>query len=190
MTTVAEYLQNNKHYLMVGEFQEFYNFKSYDTIELNVLFQRLPVLTEEYKELIKSTDIINKYDALCDIKYVIYGTLYMFKTHDMYHPLVQFLLTLNDHIDTLVDPELMNRCFIEVHRSNMSKSCISLDEVHATMSQPKYKNIKFRWDKKGKKYLIFIDANYPELDLMKNKLVKSINYSKADLSFLLENSCI
>ena len=76
------------------------------------------------------------------------------------------------------------KIFTEVHRSNMSKSCNSIDEVYATMAQEKYKDIKYTYTKKDNRYNIIVDEDFPEKELMKGKLLKSIGYSPANLSFV------
>jgi hypothetical protein len=62
--------------------------------------------------------------------------------------------------------------FREVHRSNMSKSCKTLDSVYKTIAQEKYKDLSLTFEEVDGVYFV---KNYNQ------KLIKSIDYSKAEL---------
>ena len=111
---------------------------------------------EELQEAIRDNDIVEIADALCDIQYVLTGAVLEFG--------------LGEKFRTLFD---------EVQRSNMSKSCASVEEAKAT--------IKHYKESKG------VDCYYKEVDghflvyrTDDNKTLKSINYSPADLKSIIE----
>jgi hypothetical protein len=63
--------------------------------------------------------------------------------------------------------------FLEVCRSNGTKSCKTEDVMHATMAQPKYKNVEF--------INVIRDGEYNLYRKDDGKLIKSIDYSPANL---------
>jgi predicted HAD superfamily Cof-like phosphohydrolase len=120
---------------------------------------RLGLIREETNELEAAyTDgnVIEMADALADIVYVVLGTV------------LESGLKLD-----------FNRLFAEVHRSNMSKACHSLDEAERTA---KHHNIPCDIRTKtiaGKQvWLVFRVSD--------NKLMKSINYSPANIASCLQ----
>lgn len=119
---------------------------------------RVELLAEELKELqeaINKGDIIEAADALCDLQYVLSGAVLEFGLGDTFKAL-----------------------FDEVHRSNMSKACDTMEEAEATVTHYFEKDgtvAGYRPD--GGKYLVFRVAD--------NKTLKSINYSPANLGELL-----
>ena len=120
---------------------------------------RVNLLQEELNELkqaIADGDLVEIADALCDIQYVLSGAVLEFG--------------MGDAFKTLFD---------EVQRSNMSKTCNSLEEAEATKvyyeeerSMPAY--IK----QQGDVWLVFRQSD--------DKTLKSINYSPADLKGKLQ----
>jgi len=120
---------------------------------------RVALIREELDELqaaIEDNDIVEIADALCDIQYVLSGAVLEFGLGEKFRDL-----------------------FDEVQRSNMSKSCVSLEEADAT--------IKYYKVNKG------MDCFYKEIDghflvyrTDDNKTLKSINYSPADLKNIIE----
>jgi predicted HAD superfamily Cof-like phosphohydrolase len=110
---------------------------------------------DELKEAIAAKDIVEIADALCDLQYVLSGAVLEFGMGEKF-------------------VELFN----EVQRSNMSKACQSLAEAEAT--------VKFYADKDGTEAEIFEENGlwkvYRKAD---NKVLKSINYSPADLVSIL-----
>jgi predicted HAD superfamily Cof-like phosphohydrolase len=95
-------------------------------------------------------------DALCDLQYVLSGAVLEFGMGEKF-------------------VELFN----EVQRSNMSKACASLEEAEYT--------VKFYQDKDGTEAEIKEENGvwkvYRKAD---NKVLKSINYSPADLKSILK----
>jgi predicted HAD superfamily Cof-like phosphohydrolase len=116
---------------------------------------RISLLEEELNELkdaIKNNDIQEAADAFCDLQYVLSGAILEFG--------------LGDRFSSLFD---------EVQRSNMSKACQSLSEAQET--QQKYlheKQIVSEIKEKSDLYLVYRTED--------GKVLKSVNYSPADLS--------
>lgn len=115
---------------------------------------RVSLLQEELNELseaIKNKDIVEVADALCDLQYVLSGAILEFG--------------LGQNFDEMFD---------EVQRSNMSKACESEREATETISYYRYKDETESMCKKvGDKWVVYRISD--------NKVLKSINYSPADL---------
>jgi predicted HAD superfamily Cof-like phosphohydrolase len=120
---------------------------------------RIELLSEELKELQQAIDddnIVEVADALCDLQYVLSGAVLEFGLGEKFEKL-----------------------FNEVHRSNMSKACTSLEEAEATISHYSIKKgMGAAYEKVDDMYLIY--------RLCDNKTLKSINYSPADLFAILK----
>jgi predicted HAD superfamily Cof-like phosphohydrolase len=120
---------------------------------------RVSLLAEELKELeeaIANNNLVEIADALCDIQYVLSGAVLEFGLGETFKSL-----------------------FDEVQRSNMSKTCKSLEEAEATRTH--YKNTKGEDSyirQEGVHYLVYRTEDH--------KTLKSINYSPADLKSILE----
>lgn len=122
---------------------------------------RVSLLQEELNELkeaIATNDLVEVADALCDIQYVLSGAILEFGlAHDF---------------KTLFD---------EVQRSNMSKTCKTMDEAIAT--QKHYKETKdtdsFIEEKDGE-FLVYRTTD--------KKVLKSVNYSPADIKSIIESA--
>ena len=119
---------------------------------------RVALIAEELKELeeaISDNDLVEVADALCDIQYVLSGAILEFG--------------LGDKFKTLFD---------EVQRSNMSKTCATMEEAQATQ--------KFYQDKDGtESYIEESDGHFLVYRKGDNKTLKSVNYSPADLKSIL-----
>lgn len=120
---------------------------------------RVNLLQEELNELkqaIQDGDIVEIADALCDLQYVLSGAVLEFGLGDKF-------------------VELFN----EVQRSNMSKACDTMQDALATLSYYKkkdgtegfYKEVNGKW-------IVYRNED--------NKVLKSINYSPADLNGILQ----
>jgi len=119
---------------------------------------RISLLAEELKELqqaVADNDLTEVADALCDIQYVLAGAILEFGLGEKFKEL-----------------------FDEVHRSNMSKACKTVEEANLTIDH--YKNTANT------------ESHYKEIDGLflvyrtaDNKTLKSINYSPADLGGIL-----
>jgi len=120
---------------------------------------RVALIAEELKELqeaIEQNDLVEIADALCDIQYVLSGAVLEFGMGNKFREL-----------------------FDEVQRSNMSKTCKTEAEAVATMEHYKAKDgVESYYKKSGDVYLVFRTSD--------NKTLKSVNYSPADLTKILE----
>ncbi len=120
---------------------------------------RVELISEELKELqeaIDNNDLVEVADALCDIQYVLSGAVLEFGLGDKFIEL-----------------------FNEVQRSNMSKTCQSMEEAEATMLHYKKKDgVESYVKQAGDQYLVYRTSD--------NKTLKSINYSPADLKSILD----
>ena len=120
---------------------------------------RIALIAEELKELeaaIRDKDIVEVADALCDIQYVLSGAILEFG--------------LGDKFDAL---------FQEVQRSNMSKACSSEEEAMQTVEHYRTKDgTECYYRLEGEKWLVYRKSD--------NRTIKSIGYSPADLSKILD----
>ncbi len=119
---------------------------------------RISLLAEELKELQQAVDDNNLTeiaDALCDLQYVLSGAVLEFGLGKKFKEL-----------------------FDEVHRSNMSKACKTIEEANLTIDY--YNNTanteSYHRESDGL-FLVYRTAD--------NKTLKSVNYSPADLSTIL-----
>jgi predicted HAD superfamily Cof-like phosphohydrolase len=120
---------------------------------------RISLLAEELKELQQAVDdnnLVEVADALCDIQYVLAGAILEFGLGEKFKEL-----------------------FDEVHRSNMSKACKTIEEANLTIDH--YKNTantdSYHKEADGL-FLVYRTAD--------NKTLKSVNYSPAGLKKILE----
>ena len=106
---------------------------------------------DEFKEAIVDKDIVEIADALCDLQYVLSGAILEFGLADQFKSL-----------------------FDEVQRSNMSKTCKSLEEAKKTLEYyKKEKNTEGRIVQRDGVYLVYRNGD--------GKVLKSVNYSPADI---------
>jgi predicted HAD superfamily Cof-like phosphohydrolase len=149
LSQVAEFHQTFKHPILVDA-----------TIPAKERCQlRIDLIAEELKELqeaVNDNNMVEVADALCDLQYVLAGAVLEFG--------------LGNQFKTLFD---------EVHRSNMSKACKTIEEAEETIRFYKTNNN--------------VDAYYKEIDSLflvyregDHKTLKSVNYSPADLKGLLK----
>ena len=121
---------------------------------------RVALLSEELKELkqaIEDKDLVEIADALCDLQYVLSGAVLEFGLGELFPTL-----------------------FDEVQRSNMSKTCKSMEEALATQKYYKEeRGFESTIEASGAHFLVF---RVPD-----RKTLKSINYSPADLKRILED---
>lgn len=144
--------------------------KFHDTFSLPVLAEpeipskdrcklRISLLEEELdelKEALKNDDLVEAADALCDIQYVLSGAIHELGLGPIFKDL-----------------------FDEVQRSNMSKTCKSLQEAKDT--QAHYLNTEgteSTIEQKGDEYLVYRKED--------RKVLKSVKYSPADIKGILE----
>ena len=119
---------------------------------------RVSLLQEELNELkqaISDGDLVEIADAFCDIQYVLSGAILEFGLANKFKTL-----------------------FEEVQRSNMSKACDSEEEAQKTVDFYKSKDgTECYYRMEGSKWLVYRKSD--------NKTIKSINYSPADLEWIL-----
>jgi len=119
---------------------------------------RIELLAEELKELQQAVDdnnLVEIADALCDLQYVLSGAVLEFGLGQKFKEL-----------------------FDEVHRSNMSKACKTVEEANLTINH--YKNTA-----NTDSYHKEIDGLFLVYRTADNKTLKSINYSPAGLAGIL-----
>lgn len=119
---------------------------------------RVSLIQEELNELkdaIASNDLTEVVDALTDLQYVLSGSILEFGLWDRFADV-----------------------FAEVHRSNMSKACHSLQEAEATVEY-------YKTEKSTESYIVTKWDQYLVLRKEDNKVLKSINYSPADINKFL-----
>lgn len=144
LNSVAEFHKTFKHPILPSP-----QIPSEDRCKL-----RVSLIAEELKELeeaIQNKDLVEVADALCDIQYVLSGAILEFGLGDKFKEL-----------------------FDEVQRSNMSKTCKTMEEAEATQ--------QFYLDKDGtESYIEESDGHFLVYRKGDNKTLKSVNYSPADL---------
>ncbi|MDL1913306.1 MAG: hypothetical protein FDW93_02100 [Bergeyella sp.] len=112
---------------------------------------------DELKEAIEKKNLVEVADALCDLQYVLSGAVLEFGLGDVFVSL-----------------------FNEVHRSNMSKACLSEEEAEKTIKHYKEKGEDAYAKKSGEKFNVYRISD--------KKILKSIDYSPADLKSILSSS--
>jgi predicted HAD superfamily Cof-like phosphohydrolase len=120
---------------------------------------RVALLAEELKELqqaIDDNDLVEVADALCDLQYVLAGAVLEFGLGEKFKSL-----------------------FDEVHRSNMSKACKTIEEAEQTIAHYRAKeNVEAHYKEIDSLYLVYRTSD--------NKTLKSVAYSPATLAVVLE----
>jgi predicted HAD superfamily Cof-like phosphohydrolase len=148
----------NKHLESVSQFHKTFKAPILDKpqipakercdLRINLMQEEL----DEIKEAIKNNNITEVLDGLCDLLYVLNGSILEFGMG-----------------------EIFDNSFEEVQRSNMSKACVSQQEALATLSHYKQKDgTEGRYEEVNGKYIVYRNSD--------NKVLKSINYSPADFS--------
>jgi predicted HAD superfamily Cof-like phosphohydrolase len=120
---------------------------------------RVSLLAEELKELqqaVADDNLVEVADALCDLQYVLAGAILEFGMGEKFKEL-----------------------FDEVHRSNMSKACKTIEEANLTTDH--YKNTA-----NTASYHKEVDGLFLVYRTADNKTLKSVNYSPAYLARILE----
>ena len=119
---------------------------------------RIALLAEELKELqqaIADNDLTEVADAFCDLQYVLSGAILEFGLGEKFKAL-----------------------FDEVHRSNMSKACKTVEEAEQTIAHYLAKdNTEAHYKEIDGLYLVYRTSD--------NKTLKSIAYSPASLQAVL-----
>lgn len=119
---------------------------------------RIALLAEELKELqqaVDDNDLVEVADALCDLQYVLAGAILEFGLGEKFKEL-----------------------FDEVHRSNMSKACKSVEEAEQTIAHYKSRdNTESYYKEIEGLFLVYRKGD--------DKTLKSINYSPAALKEII-----
>lgn len=112
----------------------------------------------EFKDAIEEGDLVEIVDAFADLNYVLSGSILEFGFGDKYEEI-----------------------FNEVHRSNMSKACVSIEEANKTIEHYKQKDgtIAYYKEKNGK-FIVYRKED--------NKVLKSINYSPVNIKTILDRN--
>lgn len=124
---------------------------------------RIALLQEELNELkeaVDNNDIVGIADALSDLQYVLSGAVLEFGLGTKFKNL-----------------------FDEVQRSNMSKTCKSMEEALATQAYyaEQKDTLSFIEEKNGE-FLVFRATD--------KKVLKSVKYSEADLHSIIHDSSV
>ena len=122
-------------------------------LRVNLLQEEL----DELKEAITDNDLVEIADALCDLQYVLSGAIHEFGLGDKFKSL-----------------------FDEVQRSNMSKTCESMEIAEKT--QAYYKNEKDTDShivRRGEEFLVYRVGD--------GKVLKSVEYSPANIKGLMSS---
>ena len=106
---------------------------------------------DELKEALEDNDIVEVADALCDLQYVLAGAILEFGLADRFKEM-----------------------FDEVQRSNMSKTCKTLDEAEATKSY-------YLEEKDTEGQIVPSEQEFIVYRKGDGKVLKSVNYSPADI---------
>ena len=116
-------------------------------LRINLLQEEL----NELKEAIAENDLIEVADALADIQYVLSGAILEFG--------------MGEKFDGI---------FSEVQRSNMSKTCKTMEEAEATKSHyEENKGMRSEIKESNGEFLVY--------RIEDGKVLKSVNYSPADI---------
>jgi NTP pyrophosphatase (non-canonical NTP hydrolase) len=174
---------------------------------------RIGLLVEEWREYYSAKNKVERLDALCDLLFVNLGTYHLLaiNVNDTKHTNIPIYDLLNDlklsvydnnkqsFTDTILKitsqiyelikvnkfESIFDEAFDRVCKSNMSKACKSLDEVHATIAQPQYKDIPLTYIEREGVYNVKVRADYKGGDIAADKLVKSVGYTPVYLDDLL-----
>jgi predicted HAD superfamily Cof-like phosphohydrolase len=124
---------------------------------------RINLLEEELKELkeaITKGSIVDAADAFADLQYVLSGAILEFGLGSRFKDL-----------------------FDEVQRSNMSKACPTLEDANETLKHYKKQHaVDSEIVEKDGQYLVFRISD--------RKVLKSVQYSEANLALIIDNEAV
>ena len=146
----------------------------------------LATVAEEFIELANAETLIDKADALVDTVYTIIG---MGVNEHGKHWIecckqLMFTLELIDKASKTLCIDF-DRCWNEVHRSNMSKACKDGAEVVLTQSHYAAKGVTTYVEDVNGLFVVKCLSD-KKCVMRKGKALKSVNYSEADLGFVGE----
>jgi len=140
----------------VAEFHRTFHLPVLDTPQIPAADRcrlRINLLREELRELeeaIEANALVEAADAFADLQYVLSGAILEFGLGKKFRPL-----------------------FEEVHRSNMSKTCATLQEAEETVAHYAEKGQTGTIEASGDVFLVYrVDDR---------KVLKNVHYSPADL---------
>lgn len=144
----------------------------------------LATVAEEFIELANAETLIDKADALVDTVYTIIG---MGVNEHGKHWIeccdkLFFTLDLIDRASKALGIDF-DRCWDEVHRSNMSKACKDGAEVVLTQSHYAAKGVTTYVEDVNGLFVVKCLSD-KKCVMRKGKALKSVNYSEADLGFV------
>lgn len=152
---------NNDYLGMVGDFHLLFNAPILPTPQIpstercNLRINLMQEELDEIKEAIENNDLVEVADGLCDLMYVLCGSIHEFGLGEKF-----------------------NELFNEVQRSNMSKACNNELEAQATLEHYKQKDGTQGYYKENNgKWLVYRKED--------DKVLKSVNYSPADLKTII-----
>ncbi len=116
-------------------------------LRLNLLREEL----EELAEAIENDDLVEAADAFADIQYVLSGAILEFGLGEKFRAL-----------------------FEEVHRSNMSKTCATMQEAEETVAHYEKQGQTGTIEPSGDVFLVYRTDD--------RKVLKNVHYSPADLA--------
>lgn len=112
---------------------------------------------DELKEAIQNNDIVEIADALADLQVILSGSILEFGVASKF-----------------------KQIFDDVHRSNMSKACSTIEEAERTIKWYKSdKGVDSYWLEKDGKYIVYRKGD--------DKVLKSVDYTPADPKSIIEN---
>jgi predicted HAD superfamily Cof-like phosphohydrolase len=148
----------------VSEFHKTFNAPILDTPQIPSKERcdlRVTLLQEELNELkeaIENNDLTEVLDAFCDILYILNGSILEFGLQNLF-----------------------NDAFVEVQRSNLSKACNTEQEAIETLLHYKKKDgTEGAYKMVNGKWIVYRNGD--------DKVLKSINYSPANLTYIINNN--
>jgi predicted HAD superfamily Cof-like phosphohydrolase len=153
---------NNDYLGMVGDFHLLFNAPILPTPQIpstercNLRINLMQEELDEIKEAIENNDLVEVADGLCDLMYVLCGTIHEFGLGEKF-----------------------NELFNEVQRSNMSKACENEVVAQETIEHYKQKDgTESDYKEVNGKYIVYRNED--------NKVLKSVNYSPANLPGIIK----
>lgn len=142
------------------------------------------LIVEELHELSEANIDVNRADAIVDSVYVLMGRYVHYMGYSEHYS--ASMLYVKYMVDVLLQvAEKSNfdfiACWDNIHASNMSKVCTSVEEVELTTIHYFSLGISTYHEKIGSYFAVKCDRD-SNGEILKGKLLKSINYTPADLS--------
>lgn len=149
---------------------------------------------EELLETFNAENEVKRADGIIDAMYVTFGKL-VHKGLRSYGQMVETPLFRDLSVLYTIGckkftEEKLLLCWAEVHRSNLSKVCPDAKDRDATMKKYKALGVKVRSEKCDKGYIVKVaeDCEVGEDFYPKDKVLKSVSYSEANLAAILSQN--